>query len=342
MGLLVVRGSLRVSQFWPRGGADADTATIQVVLAGSKAFTYVSDTGQRKPTRVFENAEVVGRQGPQRVIKHDAKLNADKINVRLQGLDAPELHFQPTVKGSQGKNGKFRQSLGETCSHALLHYLSKLGLNEIPCEVLTRVRLPADVCDVYGRVVGNVVVAVDGTRVDLNHWLIREGWALPGLYNSMTKNEVRQVQADHAAAVQGKRGMFRGKHVTGTLAAFDKTRRYRKGPDSFKPFSDKGAVNFPKFFRRQADHAVRRAVGTPHTPPAFLAYVASKPDDIAIALTAFLKRKGSTSSPDFKKQFTRLATFVKSHRYPTGENVIFWEANAKFVKAGTKKPITSW
>ncbi len=230
----------------------------------------MTDAGQRRPTRAFENAEVIGRHGPQAVIKRDKKLGADKITVRLQGIDAPELHFQPTVKGSRGKNGKFRQSLGETCSDALLKCVSVLGQARIPCEVVSRVRLPADVCDVYGRVAGDVVVTVDGARVDLNHWLLREGWALPGLYNSMTRNEVRQALADYATAAQDGRGMWRGKHVKAALAPFVATRRYRKGPTSFTPFSDKGPVNFPKFFRRQADHDVRRAVGAEATPASFL------------------------------------------------------------------------
>ncbi|HSL49544.1 MAG TPA: hypothetical protein VK878_10750 [Candidatus Deferrimicrobiaceae bacterium] len=138
----------------------------------------------------MENAEVIGRHGPQAVIKRDKKLGADKITVRLQGIDAPS-------------------------------------------------------------------------------------------YNSMTRNEVRQALADYATAAQDGRGMWRGKHVKAALAPFVATRRYRKGPTSFTPFSDKGPVNFPKFFRRQADHHVRRAVGVDATPASFLAYLASKSDDVA-------------------------------------------------------------
>jgi endonuclease YncB( thermonuclease family) len=341
MGLLVVKGWLRVDQFWPRGGSDADTATLEVLIDNQKAFVFVGDDGQRTTTRVFFNAEVIGRQGPQAVVKFDKKLDSHKINVRLQGLDAPELHFQPTVKGSKGKNGKFRQDLGETCAHALWRYLSSLGQKRIPCEVVSRVRRPGDVCDVYGRVVGNVVLGEDGTRVDVNHWIVREGWALPGIYNSMTKNEIRQLLVDHQDAVAQKRGLFKSRYVSRSLDDFEKDQKYRTGPEMFRPYSDHGKINFPKFFRRQADHHVRRLVDASVTPKSFLSYVGSKKDDIAIETGKFLAHKESPSA-DVKKQFKQLATFVSAGGYPTGKELVFWEAEAKLVKSGTKKAITAW
>ena len=342
MGLLVIKGELRVNQFWPKGGSDADTAVVEVLLADQKPFTFVDNNGGRHPTRVFYNSHVEGRQGPMPVVKFDKRLNANKISVRLQGIDAPELHFQPTVAGSAGKNGKFRQNLAETCAHALYTYLSQLDLDRIPCEVLSRVQKPSDVCDVYGRVVGNLIIGGDAAKIDINHWLIREGWGLPGLYNSMTKNEIRQILVDHAYASAQKRGLFKAKYVTRSLVAFDRTKRYKKGTDSFTAYADKGKVNFPKFFRRQADHHVRRAVGTPGTPAAFLAYVASKPDDIALDVDAFLNHRSSTPAATLKKRFTQLATHVKAGQYPTGKELVFWEADATLVKTTTGKPITTW
>ncbi len=341
MGLLVIRGSLRVTQFWPKGGADADTATVEVVLEGNRPFIYVDEQGGRHPSRVFEKAESIGRSGRRPVVRFNKRLDANVINVRLQGIDAPELHFQPQVTGSAGHNGKFRQSLGETCSHALHDYLSKISQNDLPCEILSRVRKPNEVCDTYGRIVGNLVLTIDGTRVDVNHWLIREGWALPGLYNSMTKNEIRQLLADHDAAREDNRGMFSGPYVKKQLATFNPNRRYRKGPASFTAFSDKGTVNFPKFFRRQADHHVRRAIGE-NVPAGLLAYIATKRDDIAIDIRRFLNHTSPTSGADFKRKFEQLATFVKNGRYPLGPEVVFWEADSKLVRAGTNKPITAW
>ena len=341
MGLLVVKGVLRVAQFWPRGGSDADTAVIEVVLTGKTPFTFIDGTGKRHSTRVFENAEVKGKFGPQAVISHDKRLNADKIRVRLQGIDAPELHFQPRVPGSKGKNGNFRQPMGETCSNALFTELSKLGQAELSCEVVSKVQKPSDVCDVYGRVVGDVVLVADGSRRDINHLLLREGWALPGFYNSMTDAEIKGLQADFNAAQAGARGLFSRKLVSTKLAIFDPSNRYQAGFSSFKPFSDKGSVNFPKFFRRQADHYVRRAVGKP-VPADLLAFLKTKPDDLAIETARFLKHKGPGTAKEFKKQFRQLGTFIKNGKYPIGPEVVYWENDAKLVNAKTKKEITTW
>jgi hypothetical protein len=87
---------------------------------------------------------------------------------------------------------------------------------------------------------------------------------------------------------------------------------------------------------------VRRAVGGDAKPGGFLAYLASKRDDIALATATFLSSQGPTTGPAFKKRFTHLTGFVKNGRYPRGPEVVFWEADAKLVRAGTKTPITKW
>ena len=69
------------------------------------------------------------------------------MTVRWQAVDAPELHYHD-----------FREHLGETCTIASSEHLSKLarGADEIACEVRTRVELPNDVFDTYGRFIGEV------------------------------------------------------------------------------------------------------------------------------------------------------------------------------------------
>src|SRR5206468_4111529 len=160
-----------------------------------------------------------------------------------------------------------------------------------------------DVCDVFARVVGDLVLHIGGARIDINHRLLREGWVLPGLYNSMSKAEIQAVLADYQAAKQGRRGLFSKNIVTTALAAFDPKRVERKGPASFKPFSDTAAVNFPKFFRRQAERFVRGAIGE-NVGPDLRAFIATKPTDLALQTDRFLKLKGSTIGnkprPEFK------------------------------------------
>ena len=66
MGQLIISGTLRVRQFWPEGRSDADTA--HVVLSDKRPFIFVNNAGKRSETKVFDNAESVGKHGPQAVL----------------------------------------------------------------------------------------------------------------------------------------------------------------------------------------------------------------------------------------------------------------------------------
>jgi endonuclease YncB( thermonuclease family) len=343
MGLLIISGVLRVKQFWPEARSDADTATVDLVAPTKKPFVFVNDAGKRQTTKVFDNAEVVGKFGRKPVIKQSKGSTVRRVTVRLQGVDAPELHYQPVVPGSGGKgiNHPFRQSLGETCADALHAFVSTFGQPEIPCEVVTVVDKPSEVCDVFGRVVGNLVLVMGGSRIDINHWLLREGWVLPGFYNSMLKTEILAVLADHKAAMQSKRGLFSKKIVTTKLAPFDPQRRERKGPATFKPFSDRGPVNFPKFFRRQGELHVRGANGE-SVPADLRGFIKTKLDDLALQRDQFLKLKGPTTGKKPRPEFKNLSTFLGGNQYPTGPEIVFWENDSKLVKAGTNTEIKVW
>ena len=338
MGMLIISGTLSVKQFWPENRSDADTATVE--LAANQPFVFVNSAGHRVSTHAFDKAESVGKFGHTPVIK-TIKSGGRKVTIRLQGLDAPELHFRPQVKGSGGVNHLFRQSMGETSADALHAFVSAFGQAAIPCQVLTNVSKPSDVCDVFGRVVGNIVLIIGGARIDVNQWLLREGWALPGLYNSMTKQEILAVLADYDAARAGRRGLFSKKIVTSKLAVFDPQRRERKGPSSFKPFRDRGAVNFPKFFRRQAERHVRSAIGE-NVQANLRGFLATKPDDLAMRTADFLKLKSPTTGKAAKAKFGQLATFLGPNRFPMGPELVYFENDSKLVKAGTKTEIKTF
>lgn len=343
MGLLIISGTVRAKQFWPDGRSDADTVTVDLVPPAKKPFVYVNDAGKRQTTHAFDNAAIVGKFGQSPVVKQAKNSAVRKITVRLQGVDSSELHYQPTVPGTKGKGliHPFRQSLGETCADALHDFVASFGQADVPCLVTTAVSRPNDVCDVFGRVVGNVVLTIGGSRIDINQWLLREGWVMPGLYNSMSKTEIAAVLADHTAAKQNKRGLFSKNIVTGKLAPFDPKQVERHGPVSFKPFSDKGPVNFPKFFRRQAEHHVRIANGEA-VPADLRGFIKTKKDDIALSTTQFLKLKGSLTGKKPRPEFKNLSTFLGGNVYPTGPEIVFWENSSQIVKAGTKTPITKW
>ena len=341
MGLLTISGVLRVKQFWPEARSDADTATVD--LAAMQPFIFVDGAGKRRPTNAFDNAEVIGQHGRHTVIKQSKGSTVRKVTIRLQGVDAPELHYQPQVPGSGGKgvNHPFRQSLGETCANALHAIVASFGQAEIPCEVLTAVTRPGDVCDVFGRVVGNIALMIGGARIDINQRLLREGWVVPGLYNSMSKAEIQAVLADYDAAKQSKRGLFSENIVTSVLAPFVPKQVERKGSASFKPFSDTGPVNFPKFFRRQAERHVRGAIGQ-NVGADLRAFIATKPTDLALQTDRFLKLKGSTIGKKPRPEFKQLATFLADNLYPIGPEIVFWENESMLVKTGTNTEIKTW
>src|SRR5678815_5608099 len=123
-GILQVEGTLYVSQFWPEGKSDADISHLQVQV---KEFTFQpAGEGTPRETNIFEKAIVYGR------VKKPV-CTKGKITVRLQGIDAPELHYRPSSllpprQRSEEQtrlfllwNYDYRQSLGETATLRLRH-----------------------------------------------------------------------------------------------------------------------------------------------------------------------------------------------------------------------------
>src|SRR5687767_3434221 len=88
-GLLQAIGTIDLGQFWPHGTSDADTTKILVSLTGN-GFRFRPQPGAPfAVTHVFDGAKVRGKTTKQVL---DAK---GRVTVRLQGIDAPELHYMP-------------------------------------------------------------------------------------------------------------------------------------------------------------------------------------------------------------------------------------------------------
>src|SRR5262245_8120186 len=105
MGLLRVTGSIDPGQFWPEGDSDADTTKI-IVQTGPNAFRFQPHPGARfAVTRAFEGAKVRGATTRAPV---DDK---GRLTIRLQGIDAPELHYSPARPGrvSESQRKKFNR-----------------------------------------------------------------------------------------------------------------------------------------------------------------------------------------------------------------------------------------
>lgn len=67
-----------------------------------------------KGTHVLDTAHVRGRGSKDVLDKNHA------ITVRFQGIDAPELHFTPSIAKAKAKrpNANFRQSYGRAAAEA--------------------------------------------------------------------------------------------------------------------------------------------------------------------------------------------------------------------------------
>jgi endonuclease YncB( thermonuclease family) len=276
MGILRIRGSIELDQFWPQHDSDADTSKVKVhVAAGSFAFSRNGRT--YKTTRAYDNAFVRGAS-------RDAVIENGRITVRLQGIDAPELHYRaPALSRSRSgvtdaqraafnkeNRTERRQHLAESATVALARKLAGYGSGEIACQVVSLVEHPYEAVDTYGRFIGNLRVG-SRFRTDLNLWLVAQGWALPTFYSSMTAEE---IQALLAAAVKGRKLGRVFAHLSGDTARFDRKLVYRgKGAS---PAPDEGPLLMPKLFRRQVACEMQKLAGV--FRGTFKTFLARSPD----------------------------------------------------------------
>jgi endonuclease YncB( thermonuclease family) len=148
-GMLVVDGSLAVSQFWPTGRSDADTAKV-IIKVGANAIKFRKDSSSPfRPTHVFDKAVVVGRT-------RKPPIKNGQVTIRLQGIDATELHYQPSPLSPAEKKGlsaaklnayhllihSYRQLLGATAAKALHDFLAASGKAALACQVFHAGRSP--------------------------------------------------------------------------------------------------------------------------------------------------------------------------------------------------------
>ena len=280
MGLLRLRGTLDVAQFWPDGQSDADTTKVIVTVHGdSFKFSSNGSTGF-KTTHAFDDARIKGKSGTKTVIGQHGQ-----VTIRLQGIDAPELHYPLPPLGNKAgllteernayralEKAEYRQYRGESCTAALGHLLH--GLGKAACEVTTIVSTPDEVFDTYGRFIGDISVKIGGHSTVLNDWLVMNGWAFPTFYKSMT-----DVEIQHKAALwkigkqQHKANLW--KYYDKTFPAFDPKLVYRHStaanPVAINAAADRGPVILPKLFRRQAAWWARKKAGiTSGNFPAYL------------------------------------------------------------------------
>lgn len=333
-GLLRIRGSIDLDQFWPDGSADADTTKIKVdVSKGS--FAYAVDGKTFKTTHVFDKAVVKGAKKAPLI---SAK---GQITVRLQGIDAPELHYKAAALKrsdaiSDKKRATFnainreerRQHWAESATVALSKKLRSVGKGPIPCLVYSFIDRPTELPDTYGRVVGNIRVGAK-FATDVNLWLVSEAWAFPTFYSSMSKEEIESYLV---AAAKGKKKKRVFTSYSRKLSKFDWKLVYRKNGE-IDEAHDRGDVIKPKLFRRQVAWKVQGKAKV--FSGSFADYLAANRDNCFLT-DDFLKEGVHTATPHTLHEFMKGASFTL-----TPQELVFKEKFSALVDA-KGKPIESF
>jgi endonuclease YncB( thermonuclease family) len=333
--LLKIEGKIEIGQFWPGGSSDADTTKIQLAVEPG-AFSFDFDGRGFRRTDVYEGAEARGT-GRKEVISA-----ARKVTVRLQGIDAPELHYRagalkqsPEISAAERAefnrlNGKERrQFLGETATVALAEFLSTLGSGSIPCQFFSFVDKPGDAIDTYGRFVGNIMVG-PGFLTDINIWLTEQGWVYPTFYSSMDDAEIRLFLD---AMAKGKTKGRAWASYSRDTRKFDPDLVYRGKGAAINAAADVGPVLMPKIFRRLLAFSFEKGAGI--RQGSFKTYLKERRDE-CFELEDFLDQ-----GPD-AATLTTLDRFMTGTRFrPEPQQLVFREKPSSLFDANGVK-ITSF
>jgi endonuclease YncB( thermonuclease family) len=252
---LQVHGKIDVNQFWPKGTSDADTTKLLVTVGAGSFMVKRAGASAYVQTQAYENAYMLGEKKADGSFKQEPLVNSKgQITVRLQRVDAPELHIKPgPIKGKSLKGTglfvDYRQRQAETGTNALRKFLKGMADKNgiLPCVFDTNLdagKGPGEALDKYGRFVGDILVGQGKKQVNLNLWLLEQGWAIVALYDSMLEDEIAAtLKSWRKGKGQGSQPFYR--------AEFEPFERLEfREPGS--AVEDEGKKKFihPKYFRR--------------------------------------------------------------------------------------------
>jgi len=273
-----VRGFFESSQFYPQGNSDADTLNVKVAMA-----SFVDENGKEKS--VFGDLQKAryDEKQPAGTILKKRVMASGGLRVRLQGIDAPELHYRV-------KDTFYRQPRGAYAARRLNEALRFYSGDAQPCEIVTRVDSPAQAFDIFGRLVGDVFIGAGMEKQNINLQLLREGLAVPTFYDSM---EVDEINVALDAARRGRAAQDSiWKQYTAEMTLDQSLVSPHPGSpiDVEKP--DLGLVILPKLFRRLSTH-ILAAGGSLQTFKASLAQGNENGPEKVRRTAEFLSGQGS-------------------------------------------------
>jgi endonuclease YncB( thermonuclease family) len=280
---LQIHGKIDVNQFWPKGTSDADTTKLLVAVGAGSFMVKRAGASAYVQTQAYENAYMLGEKKADGSFKQEPLINSKgQITVRLQRVDAPELHIKPgPIKGKSLKGTglfvDYRQRQAETGTNALRKFLKGMADKNgiVPCVFDTNLdagKGPGEALDKYGRFVGDILVGQGKKQVNLNLWLLEQGWAIVALYDSMLQDEIAAtLKSWRKGKGQGSQPFYRAK-----FEPFERLEFREPGAK----VQDEGKNKFihPKYFRRYvtwfAHSTAKNITGT------YLDFLESKAEEV--------------------------------------------------------------
>jgi len=351
IGLLRFNGIINLAQFWPTKESDADTMHVKPV----GPIMFEPKTGKPFEVKVFTGAYIKTRKTKTKGVVPIPVLGTSGFSIRLQGIDAPELHY--TAQDLKAKKdlmkqfgltqqqadfvyNDFREPLGERATAELVKFIKPHAPGAIAsCVVETRVSKPNDVFDKYGRMIADVTLILsDHQRKSINVWLVENGWAMPTFYVSMFHDEINQLIAAQKAA--GKKGVFA--QLDDRVRPIDfkliERKNFTGTPDAKVSGQRDTRVVLPKQFRRLTTWSVKAHVGL-----------------LTGSFEAFLVAKAGTGhgkadcyrTKDFLSKGTKakkitFASLFKSHRLSVGPADLVFSEDTSTLKGPGGKLIKDW
>lgn len=309
MGLVEIDGKVDVFQYWPNGGSDVDTLKFVPDFPSAR---YHGDGGSADVAAFFQKGGMFlpdddkpGQEKFRSIVRKGGGLS---LSIRLQGIDAPELHYAPNFREGMfdgdfsrwiarhlSRQKSYRQPYGKLCADFFGKGVRRqLGLETIDEDaperlVDAKLTIHADginqAVDVFGRVVGYVALRTAHGEVLLNDYALSEGFAFCSFYGSMRIDEMNRLSALFAAHGTGgtPKSQLRGNFSRQlrdfepdlwTTKSMRDTDRDDNGADAFR-----SKCFDPKLFRRCVDWVGRReALG--ETVP-LLDYMRSNNENVA-------------------------------------------------------------